>query len=158
MFVHLPVAPEGDRLAYAHNTVAAVREARPARVVFSTSGGIVSTDGDSSRGDSAENAVSVLVAGLADSAVSHTVIEPRFYLENLLLPHALAGVREEGVLRYPLPSGLRASWASHPDIADAATALLERTDVTGVVSPSGSTRRSAERTWPRRSAPGSDEQ
>ncbi|WP_326584553.1 NmrA family NAD(P)-binding protein [Streptomyces sp. NBC_00481] len=134
VFIHLPVAPEEDRLAYARTTVAAIREARPARVVFSTSGGIVSTDGDSRRDDPAESAVSVLAAGLADSGVSHAVIEPRFYLENLLLPHVITGVREEGVLRYPLPSGFRASWASHLDIADAATALFERTDVTGVVS------------------------
>ncbi|MGQ4386536.1 NmrA family NAD(P)-binding protein [Streptomyces sp. SAS_270] len=129
VFVHLPVAPEEDRLAFAHNTVAAIREARPARVVFSTSGGLVSTDRDS-----AESAVSVLAAGLADSGVSHAVIEPRFYLENLLLPNVIAGVREEDVLRYSLPSGFRASWASHLDIADAATVLLERTDITGVVS------------------------
>ncbi|MFI5681125.1 NmrA family NAD(P)-binding protein [Streptomyces cellulosae] len=134
VFVHLPVAPEEDRLAYARNTVAAIREARPARVLFSTSGGIVSADGDSNPDDSAESAVSVLAAGLADSGVSYAVIEPRFYLENLLLPHVIAGVREEGVLRYPLPGRFRASWASHLDIADAAIALFERTDVTGVVS------------------------
>lgn len=132
--VHLPVAPEEDRLAFARNIVAAVREARPARVVFSTSGGLVSTDGGSDRGDSADDAVSVLAAGLADSGVSHAVIEPRFYLENLLLPNVIAGVREEGVLRYSLPSGFRASWASHLDIADAAAVLFERPDVTGVVS------------------------
>lgn len=136
VFVHLPVAPEKDRLAFARNVVAAVREARPARVVFSTSGAIVSADGDddSGRDTSAESAVSVLVAGLADSGVSHAVIEPRFYLENLLLPNVIAGVREEGILRYSLPSGFRASWASHLDIADVATELFERTDITGVVS------------------------
>ncbi|MGA5506095.1 NmrA family NAD(P)-binding protein [Streptomyces umbrinus] len=134
VFVHLPVAPEEDRLTFARNVVAAIREARPARVVFSTSGAIVSTDGDSGRDDSAESAVSVLATGLADSGVSHAVIEPRFYLENLLLPNVIAGVLEEGVLRYSLPSDFRASWASHLDIADAATALFERTDVTGVVS------------------------
>ncbi|QYX82618.1 hypothetical protein [Streptomyces akebiae] len=38
------------------------------------------------------------------------------------------------MLRYSLPSGFRASWASHLDIADAATVLFERTDITGVVS------------------------
>ncbi|MEU6226313.1 NmrA family NAD(P)-binding protein [Streptomyces sp. NPDC047042] len=130
VFVHLPVAPEEDRLTFARNVVAAVREARPARVVFSTSGAIVHPDGDGSDG----TATSVLAAGLADSGVSHAVIEPRFYLENLLLPHVIAGVQEEGVLRYSLPSGFPASWASHLDIADAATALFERTDITGVVS------------------------
>ncbi|MEU0413585.1 NmrA family NAD(P)-binding protein [Streptomyces griseorubiginosus] len=130
VFVHLPVAPEEDRLAFACNVVAAVREARPARVVFSTSGAIVNTDDTSA----VESAVSVLATGLADSGVSHAVIEPRFYLENLLLPHVIAGVREEGVLRYSLPGGFRTSWASHLDIADVAIVLFERPDVTGVVS------------------------
>ncbi|MEU1185647.1 NmrA family NAD(P)-binding protein [Streptomyces sp. NPDC005820] len=134
VFVHLPVAPEKDCLAFARNIVAAVREARPGRVVFSTSGGLVRADGEGGRDASAESAVAVLVAGLADSGVSHAVIEPRFYLENLLLPNVIAGVREEGVLRYALPSGFRASWASHLDIADVAAVLFERTDVTGVVS------------------------
>lgn len=134
VFVHLPVAPEQDRLTFARNVVAAVREARPARVVFSTSGAIVRTGDDSRQDDSAETAVSVLATGLADSGVSHVVIEPRLYLENLLLPNVIGGVREEGVLRYSLPSGFRASWASHLDIAEAATVLFDRTDVTGVVS------------------------
>ena len=134
VFVHLPVAPQEDCLAFARNIVAAVRQARPARVVFSTSGGLASTDGDGGRDDSAQSAVSVVVTGLADSGISYAVIEPRFYLENLLLPNVIAGVREEGVLRYSLPSGFRASWASHLDIADVATVLFERTDVTGVVS------------------------
>ncbi|MEU1182492.1 NmrA family NAD(P)-binding protein [Streptomyces sp. NPDC005820] len=134
VFVHLPVTPEEDRLVFARNIVAALREARPARVVFSTSGGLISTDSDNSRDQSEESAVSVLAAGLADSGISHAVIEPRFYLENLLLPNVIAGVREEGVLRYSLPSGFRASWASHLDIADAATVLFARADVTGVVS------------------------
>ncbi|MFF1723370.1 Rossmann-fold NAD(P)-binding domain-containing protein [Streptomyces sviceus] len=114
--------------------MAAVGETRPASVVFSTSGGLVSTDGDSGRDDSEESAVTVLAAGLADSRVSQAVIEPRFDLENLLLPNVITGVREEDVLRYALPSGFRAFWASHFDIADTNTALFERADVTGVVS------------------------
>ncbi|WP_244205485.1 hypothetical protein [Streptomyces bobili] len=75
----------------------------------------MSTDGDSGPGDSAESAVSALAAGLADSGVSHAVIEPRLSLENLLLPNVITGVREEGVLRYSLSIGFRASWASHRD-------------------------------------------
>ncbi|MDX3450875.1 hydroxylase [Streptomyces sp. ME02-8801-2C] len=134
VFVHLPVTPEEDRLTFARNVVTAVREARPARVVFSTSGALVHPDGDSRRDDSAGTTVSVLAAGPADSAVSHAVIEPRFYLENLLLPHVIAGVREEGVLHYSLPSGFPTSWASHLDIADAATVPFERPDIAGVVS------------------------
>ncbi|MEX3106259.1 MULTISPECIES: SDR family oxidoreductase [unclassified Streptomyces] len=130
VFVHLPVASEADRLIYARSVVAAVREARPGRVVFSTSGVALDSVGEDSFG----SAVTLLVEGLADSGVAHAVIEPRLYFENLLLPFVAGAVRAEGVLRYPLPAGFRVAWASHLDIADAAVALFDRTDVTGVVS------------------------
>jgi uncharacterized protein YbjT (DUF2867 family) len=121
VFVHLPVVSEEDRRAYAHNIVAAVGEARPTRVVVSTSG-------------FADSAVGTLVRGLTDSGVSHAVIAPELYLENLLLPPVLASVRETGALRYPLRADFAASWASHLDIADIAAALFERPDVTGEVA------------------------
>ncbi|WP_328345405.1 hypothetical protein OG873_07140 [Streptomyces violaceus] len=60
--------------------------------------------------------------------------EPRLFFENLLMPHVVGAVREQGALRYPLPDGFRVSWASHLDIADVAAALFKRQDVTGVVS------------------------
>lgn len=124
VFVHLPVAMEDERRAYARNIVAAVRAATPARVVFSTSGFLVADE---------ESAVSVLIAGLADSGVSHAVIAPELYFENLLMPHVVDGARERGVLAYPLPADFSVSWASHLDVADAAATLFERSDVSGVI-------------------------
>lgn len=126
VFVHLPVASEEDRQTYAHNILTAVGEARPNRVVFSTSG--FPTD------PAIGGAAATLAAGLADSGVSHAVIAPELYLENLLMPHVVGPVRERGVLPCPIRADFPVSWASHLDIADAAVALLDRTDVTGVVS------------------------
>jgi uncharacterized protein YbjT (DUF2867 family) len=126
VFIHLPVAPEEDRQTYAHNVLTAVREARPDRVVFSTSGFPI----DPAIG----GAAATLAAGLSDGGVSHAVIAPELYLENLLMPHVIGSVRERGVLPYPIRADFPVSWASHLDIADAAVALLDRTDVTGVVS------------------------
>ncbi|MBB6420424.1 NmrA family NAD(P)-binding protein [Streptomyces sp. AK010] len=134
VFVHLPIVSEEDRRAFARNVVAAVRAARPARVVFSTSGFVVDDPGNGYQDGTAESAVATLVSGLADSGVSYAVIEPRLFFENLLMPHVVEAVREQGVLRYPLPAGFRVSWASHLDIADVAAALFGQPDVTGVVS------------------------
>ncbi|MER5226870.1 NmrA family NAD(P)-binding protein [Streptomyces flaveus] len=134
VFVHLPIVAEEDRQAFARNVVAAVRAARPARVVFSTSGFVVDDPGNSDQDGTVESAVTTLVGGLADSGVSYAVIEPRLFFENLLMPHVVGAVREQGVLRYPLPAGFRVSWASHLDIADVAAALFGQPDVTGVVS------------------------
>lgn len=126
VFVHLPVVSEEDRQTYARNIVAAVREARPARVVFSTSGYLIDPTGD--------DAVSALVRDLADSGASHAVIAAELYLENLLMPYVIDTVREQGALPYPIRADFPVSWASHLDIADVAVALFERPDVTGVVS------------------------
>lgn len=129
VFVHLPLGSEEGRLAQAHNILAALRETRPARVVFSTSG-----DSPEPRG-SEPHAVAVLARGLADLGVSHAVIAPTLFLDNLLLPNVTAGVRERHVLGYPLRPDFRVSWASHLDMADVAAALLlDRPEITGVVS------------------------
>jgi uncharacterized protein YbjT (DUF2867 family) len=126
VFVHLPVVSEADRQTYARNIVAAVHAARPARVVFSTSG--APTDPDSG------GAAAMLVSGLADSGVSHAVIAPTLYLENLLMPYVIDTVHERGVLPYPIRADFPVSWASHLDIADAAVALFDRPDINGVIS------------------------
>ncbi|MDX3731980.1 SDR family oxidoreductase [Streptomyces caniscabiei] len=126
VFVHLPVTAEEDRQLFAGNILTAVREARPGRVVFSTSG--FPTD------PAIGGAAAALAAGLAESGVSHAVIAPELYLENLLMPYVIDSVRERGVLPYPIRADFPVSWASHLDIADAAVALFELTDVTGVVS------------------------
>ena len=133
VFVHLPLDSEDNRRTYARNVVAAVRAARPDRVVFSTSGAVVHAPGSPVQVP-ADSAVAVLADGLAASGVPCAVIEPRLYLENLLLPPVVEGVRANGVLRYPLRHDFPVSWASHLDIADVAVALFERSDVTGVVS------------------------
>ncbi|MFD9440753.1 SDR family oxidoreductase [Streptomyces sp. NPDC060006] len=126
VFVHLPVVSEEDRVTYARNIVAAVRAARPARVVFSTSGAPIDPE--------TGGAAAVLADGLAGSGVSHAVIAPTFYLENLLMPYVLDAVRERGVLPYPIRVDFPASWASHLDIADAVAALFDCPDITGVIS------------------------
>lgn len=126
VFVHLPVTSEEDRRIFADNILSAVRAAPPARVVFSTSGAPIDP--------AAGGAAATLAAGLADSGVSHAVIAPELYLENLLMPYVIDSVRDRGVLPYPIRADFPVSWSSHLDIADVAVALFERTDVTGVVS------------------------
>lgn len=126
VFVHLPVTAEEDRRLFADNILTAVRAARPDRVVFSTSGFPI----DPAIG----GAAATLASGVAEAGVSHAVIAPELYLENLLMPYVLDSVRDRGVLPYPVRADFPVSWASHLDIADAALALFDRPDVTGVVS------------------------
>ncbi|MFE6869270.1 NmrA family NAD(P)-binding protein [Kitasatospora sp. NPDC057692] len=125
VFAHLPLGAPQDRLRHARNIVTALNTARPDRVVFSTSGGTPV--------EHADPAVTTVIDGLKDSGLSHAVIAPRLFLENLLLPPVVNGAREQGVLRYPLPARHPVSWVSHLDVADAAAALLHRPDITGLV-------------------------
>ncbi|UTX54476.1 SDR family oxidoreductase [Leucobacter aridicollis] len=132
VFVHLPMAPEDERLRIAHATIAALESARPGRVVISTSGSIVSAPGTPLQAPS-DSSLAVLIAGATATGIPTAVVEPRLFLENLLLPHVQAGVREEGVLRYPVRPDFAVSWASHMDVAAAVAALLRDPSVTGVV-------------------------
>lgn len=132
IFVHLPQAPEDLRLSYANNIVAAIRDARPGRVVISTSGAVVDAP-DSPLQSPADSAIMTLINGVKDSGVSNAVVAPRLYLENLLLPMVSAPVTAEGVLRYPVRPDYAVSWSSHADVAKVAERLLMDHTLTGVV-------------------------
>lgn len=133
VFVHLPLGGEDDLRAYAVNIVTALTKAQPGRVVVSTSGQIVD-EPHSPLQQADGSALQTLLRGIAGAGLSHAVIAPRLFFENLLLPPVIEGVRGEGVLRYPLPAEFQVSWASHLDIADVAVALFERPDIEGIVA------------------------
>ncbi|CAB3751651.1 SDR family oxidoreductase [Paraburkholderia solisilvae] len=133
VFIHLPLGSEEVRLRYAHNMVAALADARPDRVVISTSGQIIDSP-DSPLMQAAGTALPTLLRGVAELGLSHAIVAPRIYLENLLLPPVIDGIRSRGVLRYPLRADLPVSWASHLDVADVAVKLFERVDFNGVVA------------------------
>ncbi|WP_068363740.1 SDR family oxidoreductase [Rhodococcoides kroppenstedtii] len=128
VFVHLPLGTPEQQMQFARTIAEAVSIARPARVVFSTSGYAL-TDLETP-----SSAPEVLAAALRAGTVSHAVIEPRVFLENLLLPVSIGPVLSEGVLRYPIRDDYAISWSSHLDIADVAARLLTDTAVDRIVS------------------------
>lgn len=132
IFVHLPQAPEDLRLSYANNIVAAIRAARPARVVISTSGAVVDAP-DSPLQSYAGSAIMTLIDGVNESGVSNAVVAPRLFLENLLLPMVSAPVTDEGMLRYPVRPDYAVSWSSHTDVAKVAERLLLDRTLSGIV-------------------------
>ena len=128
VFVHLPMgAPQ------ARAVVEAVARTRPGRVVISTSGQIVDQPGSPLQAP-ADSPIMTLIDGVTGSGVPTAVVAPRLYLENLLLPVVLGPVREEGVLRYPLPASFPVSWSSHLDVAEVVARLLtDASPTTGTV-------------------------
>lgn len=132
IFVHLPQVPEPLRVEYAGNILTAIERSRPTRVVFSTSGAIVDEPGSHLQAGE-DSAIGLLLRGLRDSGVSHAVIAPRLYLENLTLPMVIEPVKATGILRYPIRADLPVSWSSHADVAEVALRLLTDTSVSGIV-------------------------
>ncbi|UXT61316.1 NmrA family NAD(P)-binding protein (plasmid) [Agrobacterium fabrum] len=132
IFFHLPQAPEALRIEYARNFLEAITEAKAKRVIVSTSGAVIDQPGSSAQVPD-DSAMGILVRGITASQISHAIVAPRLYLENLLLPMVLGGVKQKGVLAYPITAALKVSWSSHLDIADVAEKLLTDHAVTGIV-------------------------
>ena len=133
VFVHLPMGAPEAAAAQARAVVEAVAQARPGRVVISTSGQIVDQPGSPLQAP-ADSPIMTLIDGVTGSGVPTAVVAPRLYLENLLLPVVLAPAREEGVLRYPLPASFPVSWSSHLDVAEVVARLLtDASPTTGTV-------------------------
>ena len=133
VFVHLPMGAPEAAAAQARAVVEAVAQARPGRVVISTSGQIVDQPGSPLQA-TADSPIMTLIDGVTGSGVPTAVVAPRLYLENLLLPVVLDPARQEGVLRYPLPASFPVSWSSHLDVADVVTRLLtDASPTTGTV-------------------------
>ena len=133
VFVHLPMGAPEAAAAQARAVVEAVTQARPGRVVISTSGQIVDQPGSPLQA-TADSPIMTLIDGVTGSGVPTAVVAPRLYLENLLLPVVLDPARQEGVLRYPLPASFPVSWSSHLDVADVVVSLLtDASPTTGTV-------------------------
>lgn len=129
VFVHLPLGSPAQQAAFATTIGDAVAQARPKRVVVSTSGYPLSLP------DGTRTAHGILHDKLKESGVSYAVIAPKTFLENLLLPVTLEPTRTEGKLRYPIREDYAISWISHLDMADIAVKLLtDNVDVQGVVT------------------------
>ncbi|MFI6170369.1 SDR family oxidoreductase [Nocardia sp. NPDC051052] len=117
VFFHFPLgtAPERER-RWVETVAAAARTAGVGQVVVSTSG--------RRQGTPAAKSVDLLVDRLRILGITTTVLAPLYYLENLLLPPVLAGVRDDSELRYPISDTVAMSWTSHLDVADAAAAVF----------------------------------
>lgn len=128
VFVHLPIGSPEDQARYARNIANALDAARPARVVFSTSGYFAGAD------KNPLSAHAILAEYLGSSGLSYAIVEPRLYLENLLLPPVMSAITAEGALRYPLREDYAVSWCSHLDVADVVTRLLTDHSTSGTIA------------------------
>lgn len=133
VFVHLPLGAPDELHRMAEAVATALAATRPPRVVLSSSGAVLSDPTDplaSPPGSPLRH----LVEGLEANDVPYALVEPRLFLENLLLPVVSQRLAREDVLAYPLRADLPVSWSCHADVAQVAAELLTvRTEVVGAV-------------------------
>lgn len=112
---------------YGRNAIDAARSAGVELMVFNTSTRIP----EERTGMDAYEDKREIEAYLTESGVPFISLRPTFYMGNFLGPWTKPGIVKGGVVAYPIPTGLRASWISWEDAAAYSVAALERPHLAG---------------------------
>ena len=130
VFFYLPVMPQTPEAdAMLGNVLAGARAGGIQRLVFTTSAWCAE---QMPRGPFVD-ALRVASQRVLDSGVEAVVLRPTLYLANLVWPHILREIQEQGRLTYPpLDSRRRLNWTATEDQASLAVAGLTA-DVAGEV-------------------------
>lgn len=135
-FFYLPVLPqtaEADTMV--NNIIAAARETGLGRLMFTTS----AWGGDDMPSGAFVDGLRRMTARLLDSGLDVVILRPTLYLANLVWPHLLREIREQGRLTYPpLSAERRLSWTSTEDqgrLVIAALKQADRGEIIDVASP-----------------------
>lgn len=125
--LHLPLQYDfGLHETYGRNAIDAARAADVAMLVFNTSAHVLP--------DTEVTVYRVrqlVVDYLRASGVPSVVLQPTFYMDNLLGPWIKPGIVNEGMLAFPLPADFPMSWISSQEAGAYAVAALERADLAG---------------------------
>lgn len=128
VFLVLPLGlgPEKTRL-YGRNAVDAANSADVELLVLNTSTRIPQEP----TGLDAYEDKREVEGYLKESGVPFISLRPTFYMGNFLGPWTKPAIVNDGVVAYPIPAGVRASWISWEDMAAFAVAALERPGLAG---------------------------
>lgn len=128
VFLVLPLEYDREKVVgWGRAAIDAAGEAGVGRVVFNTSTRVPPQE----TGVAGFEAKREVEAYLRESGVPHVVLRPAFYMENLAAPWAAATIAREGVVAYPVPRRLRASWISADDMAALSAEALFRPGLPG---------------------------
>lgn len=99
--------------AYARNIATAASGAGVQRIVFNSNTRTTSGVSGVAAFDTRASAEKIL----RESGIPMVVIQPAVYLENLLAPASVSGMKQFGQLHYPLPTEMQVAWISLSDLA-----------------------------------------
>lgn len=107
------LANPSDGFVYAKNVIDAAIENGVSSLVWNTSGFILPFK----IGNPSMDVRLDILEYLQSSGLSHIVIEPSVYIENLLGPWTAPFVKNQNTLLYPTPEDMRLGWIATKDVA-----------------------------------------
>ncbi len=123
LFFHLPILPEGVRgTDVVDNVIEASVRSGVQRLVFSTG----EYCGDELPPGEFVSSMRVISKRLLDCPIDSVVLRPTLYLANLVWPHVIREVRDQGRLTYPpFSEKRRLNWTSTEDQGQIVVACLD---------------------------------
>jgi uncharacterized protein YbjT (DUF2867 family) len=129
VFLMLPFGGGGNPVEYAHNAIKAAKNAGVKFVVFNVSG---QTPDELTGMPMMDYRIAVEEA-LRESGIPNIILRPTAYMENLLGPWTLPGIKAKDEVAYPVSSNRPFSWIATEDVAKLAVAALERPELAGSI-------------------------
>jgi len=134
------VPPPNSPMTYMQNAVDAAKNAGVELLLWNTSGPMSEQRMGNALMDSRHDLYAILEA----SGIPHIVLAPGSYMENLMGPWTVGGIRDNDELAYPIPDSKRLSWittndvaalmveaAKHPELADSVIRISGPENLTG---------------------------
>ncbi|MGL4610912.1 MAG: SDR family oxidoreductase [Trueperaceae bacterium] len=129
VFLMLPFGGGGNPVEYAHNAINAAKQASVKFIVFNVSG----QTPDTPTGMPMMDYRIAVEAALQQSGIPNVILRPTAYMENLLGPWTLPGIKQNNEVAYPVSSHRPLSWVAAQDVAKLAVAAFERPELAGSV-------------------------
>jgi uncharacterized protein YbjT (DUF2867 family) len=129
VFLMLPFSGGGNPVEYAHNAINTAKNADVKFVVFNVSG----QTPDQPTGMPMMDYRIAVEGALHQSGIANVIIRPTAYMENLLGPWTLPGIKAKDEVAYPVSSNRPLSWIASEDVAKLVVAALERPELAGSI-------------------------
>lgn len=121
------LANPSDGFVYAKNVIDAAIANGVSSLVWNTSGFILPFK----IGNPSMDVRLDILEYLQNSGLSHIVIEPSVYIENLLGPWTAPFVKNQNALLYPTPEDMRLGWIATKDVATIVAQAIVSPDLSG---------------------------
>ena len=125
----LPFSGGGNPVEYTSNAIKAAKDAGVKFIVFNVSG----QTPDEPTGMPMMDYRIAVEAALQESGIPNMILRPTAYMENLLGPWTLPGIKAKDEVAYPVASHRPLSWVASEDVAKLVVAALERPELAGSV-------------------------